>query len=343
MIMKYLLAILLFSVVVLFHELGHFLFAKKAGVKVNEFSLGLGPTLWGKKIGETIYSIKLLPFGGACEMEGENADSTEEGSFYTKSVWQRFSIVFGGPLFNFIMALVFSFFLVVFSGVDKPVVTSLMDGYPAAEAGMEVGDEIIKMNGEPIRIYQDLQAYKVFHPGEINFTVKRNKTIKNITITPKKDPKTGELMYGVTHEFTPAKLNPINVVGYSIWNTRYWIKTTLESLRMLVQRKIGVKELSGPVGIVKAVGDTVDKAAPNGIGFVLLSLMNFAILLSANLGVVNLLPIPALDGGRIALLLVEAVRKKKLNAKIEYAINVCGLVFLLVLMCFVMINDVIKL
>ena len=341
--MKYLLAILLFSAVVLFHELGHFLFAKKAGVKVNEFSLGLGPTIWGKKIGETIYSVKLLPFGGACEMEGENADSEEEGSFYTKSVWQRFTIVFGGPLFNFIMALVLSFFMVTFSGVDKPIVTTLMDGYPAIEAGMQPGDEVIRMNGEPIRLYQDLQAYKVFHPGKIEFTIQRNKTIKNITVIPKKDPKTGELMYGITHKYTPAKINPVNAVGYSFWNTRYWIKTTLESLKMLVQRKVSVGELSGPVGIVKAVGDTVDEAAPSGIGVVLLSLMNFAILLSANLGVVNLLPIPALDGGRIALLFVEAIRKKKLNAKIEYAINACGLVFLLVLMCFVMINDVIKL
>ena len=163
--MKYIIAILIFSLIILFHELGHFLLAKRNGIRVNEFSLGLGPTLVGFTRGETKYSIKLLPFGGACMMEGEDEESSDEASFQKKSVWARISVVAAGPVFNFIMAFVFAFILILCVGFDKPVVNDVIEGHPAQEAGIEAGDTIVSMNGKRIHFYREVSLYTFFHPG----------------------------------------------------------------------------------------------------------------------------------------------------------------------------------
>lgn len=145
--MNIIIALIIFSIIILFHELGHFLLAKKNGIKVNEFCLGLGPTLVGFTKGETKYSLKLLPFGGACMMEGEDGESQEEGSFNSKSVWARISVVAAGPVFNFIMAWIFALIIMASVGYDSPVLSSVREGFPAEEAGLSEGDEIISMNG----------------------------------------------------------------------------------------------------------------------------------------------------------------------------------------------------
>ena len=342
--MKYVLAILLFSGIVLFHELGHFLFAKLNHVRVNEFCLGLGPTLFGKTIGETKYSVKAFPVGGACMMEGEDTDSNDERSFATKTPWQRFQIVFGGPLFNFILAFLLSGVFLVAAGVDKPVITELEKGFPAEMAGMKAGDEIVKIDGHRIYMYQDYQAYQFFHPkDELSFTVKRDGKYYDFHLKKKHDTKSGRMLFGTTHNFSPAKLNPVNLMGYSLWNTKFWAESTIQGIKMLITGEAGFDQMSGPVGIVKAVGDTVDESKANGIMAVLGSLVNFAIMLSVNLGVVNLLPFPALDGGRIVLILIEGIRNKKIDQKVEFAINSFGLIFLFILMGFVIVNDVGKL
>ena len=154
--MKIIIALLIFSIIILFHELGHFLLAKANGIRVNEFSLGLGPTLFGIQKGETKYSIKLLPFGGACMMEGEDSESQDNKAFNSKSVWARISVVAAGPIFNFIMAFIFSFILVCCTGYDLPVLSDVSEGYAAEEAGLQAGDTIVKMGNKHIHFYRCL-------------------------------------------------------------------------------------------------------------------------------------------------------------------------------------------
>lgn len=157
--MNILIAILIFSVIILFHELGHFSLAKANGIKVNEFSLGLGPTLFGIQGKETKYSLKLLPFGGMCAMEGEDEESTDQKAFQNKSVWARISVVAAGPIFNFIMAFLLSIIVIGLAGFDKPEIGSVMDGYAAQEAGLKQGDVILQMNHKSIHFYREVSFF----------------------------------------------------------------------------------------------------------------------------------------------------------------------------------------
>ncbi len=294
-------ALIIFSVLILFHELGHFLLAKANGIKVNEFSLGLGPTLVGVTKGETKYSIKLLPFGGACLMEGEDGESQDERSFNSKSVWARISVVVAGPVFNFIMAWVFALIVIGCVGFDRPVLTSVSEGFPAAEAGLQAGDEIISMNGSRVHFFREVSQFSIFHPGEdVKLVYERDGERHEAVLSPKWDEETGRQRYGMNGRAARQRVTVLETVANSFYEIKYQICTTVESLKMLVTGKVGVKDLSGPVGIVKAMGDTYESnESAGGTGLAILSMVNFSIFLSANLGVMNLLPIPALDGGRL--------------------------------------------
>ena len=190
--MKIIIALLIFSIIIIFHELGHFSLAKANGIRVNEFCLGLGPTILGVTKGETKYSLKLLPFGGACMMEGEDGESTDDRAFGKKSVWARISVVAAGPVFNFIMAFVFSFILLSCNGYDVPKITEVSEGFAAEQAGMQAGDVIVKMNGKHIHFYREVSSYSMFHAGE------------TVEVTYERDGKryTAELTYcGKLFEF----------------------------------------------------------------------------------------------------------------------------------------------
>lgn len=339
--MKYIIAILIFSLIILFHELGHFLLAKRNGIRVNEFSLGLGPTLVGFTRGETKYSIKLLPFGGACMMEGEDEDSSDERSFQKKSVWARISVVAAGPVFNFIMAFVFAFILILCVGFDKPVVNDVIEGHPAQEAGIEAGDTIVSMNGKRIHFYREVSLYTFFHPGEtIDIVYQRDGERMEATVNPVFDEEQGKYLIGFYGTGMREKGNVLEALKYSAFELKYWINTTFDSLKMLVTGRVSFNDMQGPVGIVKTIGDTYDESKSDGGFFVFVNMLNIAILLSANLGVMNLLPIPALDGGRLVFLVIEAIRRKRINPEKEGMVHFVGLMLLLVLMVVVMFNDV---
>lgn len=334
----------MFSIIILFHELGHFLLAKKNGIRVNEFCLGLGPTLFGVKKGETFYSVKLLPFGGACMMEGEDSDSEDDGAFGSKSVWARISVVAAGPVFNFIMAFVFAFILISCIGVDVPRISGVMEGYSAETAGMQEGDTIVKINNKNIHFYREVSMYSYFHEKEtLRVTYEREGERYTTELTPTYDEESGRYLMGITYSYAREKGNILSNFKYSFYELKYWIWTTVESLRMLVTGHVSVNELSGPVGIVKSIGDTYDESRSDGYYYVFLNMLNFSILLSANLGVMNLLPLPALDGGRLVFLLVEAVRRKKVNPEKEGMVHFVGIMILMGLMIFVMFNDIRKL
>lgn len=423
-LLNILIAIIIFSVIVVFHELGHFLLAKKNGIEVTEFSLGMGPRLLSTVKGNTRYSLKLFPIGGSCMMVGEDGEEEGPGSFGHASVWGRISVVAAGPIFNFILAFVFALIITSVMGYDPPKVLSVEENSPAKEAGLQEGDIITSFQGKHISIGRDISLYESLYgmqQDQIKMTVKRDgkkidlnfkaasekKYMLGFSYVPDGEPEitevfvdgammkagvlagdvitavdgtkvsTGEELQayleehplgentvtitvsrdGNEKEFTVQptvrtqvstgfvynlyreKTNFFGVLKYSAVEVRYWISSTIDSLGLLIKGTFRVNDLSGPVGIVDAIGSSVEEAKSEGAVVMWMQMFYWAILLSANLGVMNLLPLPALDGGRLVFLLIEAVTKKKVNPNIEGMIHFAGFVLLMALMVFVFMND----
>lgn len=337
--MRIILALLIFSVIVIVHELGHFLLAKYNGITVTEFSVGMGPRLLSAQWGGTRYSLKLLPFGGSCMMVGEDEESSDEGSFGSKSVWARISVVAAGPIFNFILAFILSMIIVGNLGYDDTVV-EVTPGFPAAEAGMQSGDEIIRMGGSRTMVYREISLYNSLHQGSTTeVTYKRDGQKHTVTLTPVKDD-TGFYRYGFAKMTARTKGTVPQMLKYSVAELRYYLKATVESLRMLFRGQVGLDDMSGPVGIVDAIGDTYEANRADGWYYVTLSMIMMSILLSVNLGVMNFLPIPALDGGRLVFLIVEAIRGKAIPQEKESMVHFLGFVLLMGLMVVILMNDV---
>lgn len=336
-------ALIVFSIIILFHEFGHFLLAKKNGVGVTEFALGMGPILFSFKRGETVYALKALPLGGSCSMVGEDTDETGDNSFNSKGVWQRFSVIAAGPVFNFILAFVFAVILVSIVGFDTPVVYKVEEGGPAWEAGIRDGDVIQSVNGKKVHMYKEFRIEVLMNSGgaPMEMVLSRNGSTYRTTVTPElgSDGTYKIQIYGGQYERTGV----LDTLKYSVFEVRYWITTTVRSLGMLITGQVSANDLSGPVGIVDMIDDTYQEARSYGWLDVLLNMMNICILLSANLGVVNLLPIPALDGGRLVFLIVEAVRGKPVPPEKEGWVHTIGFALLMVLMVFILYNDIHKL
>lgn len=342
--MNILVAIIVFSLLILFHELGHFTFAKLNGIRVNEFSLGLGPTILGFTKGETKYSLKLLPFGGACMMEGEDENSSDDRAFNKKSVWARISVVAAGPIFNFIMAFVFSAFVIGVVGVDKPVLSDVIEGYAAEEAGLEAGDTLVKLGGKNVHFYREVSVYSSFHVGDpVEIVYERDGQEYETTLIPKYDEELGRYLYGFISAGEREQVGFVGAFQYAFYEVGYYIDVTLQSLKMMFGGGVSVNDLSGPVGIVQNMGEVYEESVQNdGYFYAMLNMMSWAIMLSANLGVMNLLPIPALDGGRLVFLIIEAIRGKALPPEKEGMVHMVGIILLFLLMFVVMFNDVRK-
>lgn len=340
--MGIIIAIIVFSLIVFIHELGHFLLAKANKIRVDEFSIGMGPRLWSFEKGETRYSLKLLPIGGSCMMGEDDADDMSEGSFNSKSVWARISVVAAGAIFNFILAFVFAVIIVGYVGYDKPVISGVVPGYSAEAEGMKSGDKIVKMNGKRICVWREVSSYNMFHQGEkVELVYERDGKKHEVTITPKKD-KNGQYWLGVNGPKRYEKANVWTALEYGAYEVRFWINTTIEGLKMLVTGSVGMNQLSGPVGIVNVVDDTYQESKSYGPVVVLMQMLNIGILLSANLGVMNLLPLPALDGGRLVFLAIEAITRKRVPPEKEGKVHLVGMILLLALMAFVMYNDIVR-
>ena len=342
--MSIILALIIFSLIILIHELGHFLLAKRGGVTVEEFSLGMGPRLISTVKGGTRYSLKLLPFGGSCMMLGEDEATTEEGSFASKSVWTRISVIAAGPIFNFILAFVLSVIIIGSIGVDKPVILAVSEGFPAAEAGIQKGDTILKMNGTKIRLSREVTNYVTFHQGEdVTFVYEHEGEERTVTLSPEQN-EGGRYIFGLsTVSSYREKVGAWETLKYSAYEVKYWIQTTISSLKMLFTGQVGLNDMSGPVGVVTIIGDTYKESAADGGFYIWLNMLNISILLTANLGVMNLLPLPALDGGRLLFLLVELLRGKPVDSEKEGMVHAAGMVFLMMVMVLVLFNDIRKL
>ena len=342
-------AILVFGLVVLVHEFGHFLLAKLNGIGVVEFSIGMGPRLISRQMGETRYSIKLLPFGGSCMMLGEDEKASDPKAFGNKSVWARISVIFVGPAFNFILAFLFAVIIVMNLGYEKFAVSSVTEGSPAAEAGLMPGDVITRLNSRKITAYEDILVYMMANPGE-SLEIQYNRPLEDgsgyekmeTTLTPEYSEEEGRYLMGVAFSGQYVKPQSLGeVLYYSGYQVKYCITSTFDSLKMLVTGTVKVDEaVAGPVRIVSMIGDNVEQSREAGVKVMLLTLCYWSLILSASLGIMNLLPIPALDGGRLVFLLIEAVRGKAIDQEKEGMIHMAGLFLLMALMVLVLFNDI---
>lgn len=347
--MTIVLFVLVFGVIVVGHELGHFLLAKANGITVVEFSVGMGPKLLRFKKGGTEYSLRLLPIGGACMFEGEDGldndnGTPSEGAFPNASVWARISTVFAGPFFNFILAYILAMIVVGYAGSDKPVINGLLDGYPAQEAGMQPGDVITRMNGERIYVAREIWLNTYVGAGEtMEVEFLRDGEKHTVTLVPKYDEEEGRYLLGFNGYGEYVDCRNGGIFKYSYYEVRYSLRATIKSLGMLVQGKASKDDISGPIGVAQVIGEVKEQAEPYGIWMVILNMINIALLLSVNLGVMNLLPLPALDGGRLVFLIIEAIRGKPVPPDKEGMVHFAGFVVLMVLMVFVMFNDISRL
>ncbi len=342
--MGIILAIFVFSAIIIIHELGHFLLAKANKIRVDEFSLGLGPTLFGKQIGETKFSLKLLPFGGACMMGEDDVEDMSEGSFNSKSVWARISVIVAGPVFNLVLGWILCVIMVVWVGYIAPVVTGVEPGYSAEEQGMQEGDVITKIDGKRIHLWDEISLKNLTNvnskPMEITYLRDGKET--TIIVEPRQLENDLFPRMGISGPSERTRTGIISSLQYGAYTVKYWIDYTFESLKMLVTGQAGIKDLSGPVGIVNVVDDVYQNSIQYGIKNLILNMMNFCILITANLGILNLLPIPALDGGRLVFLILEAIRGKRISPEKEGMVHFAGFVALMVLMVIVMYNDIMK-
>lgn len=349
--LKYILAIVIFGVIIFIHELGHFTAAKIMKIKVMAFAIGMGPKIIKKQIGDTEYSIRLFPFGGFCSMEGEqvdidSAEDVGDRPVYVKSlnnrpIWQRFILYFAGPFMNIVLGLVLA---IVLTCMMNAVPSTKISEYDSSlieasnSAVLQEGDEIVKVNGMRIFTPGEL-SYKILSEKCENFDVivERNGEKVNIKNIKLYDKEENDILCSITG----IKKTPFNVLGYSIKSTISTARLIWLSLTDLIKGRYGIQDMSGPVGIVKEIGnaassgETVKQSAA--------ALINFSMFISVNLGVCNLLPIPGLDGGHILLLIIEAIRRKPLKPNHEVYVNLIGLGLMMLLIVVVTFSDVIKL
>ena len=368
-----LLFLLVFFIIVVSHEFGHFITAKANGVRVIEFGIGMGPKLVGFHKNGTDYVLRALPIGGACiydtgledafdeSMEKNTVKDTEsrstgtagsdagfleerQGIAYTKApLLTRIAIVLAGPVFNFIMAYLLALIVVWFTGSSNAEVTSLMEGYPAEEAGLEVGDIITKMNGS--RVYLANEIYvNTYTNKERPLTIEfiRNGEKHTITIVPRYNEETGRYLMGLNGYGTYVDCKNIGIFRYAFYEERYAFVGTWKSLVALLSGRGSKDDVAGPVGMAQAIDEVKDAAAPYGPWVVLLNMFNIAMLLSVNLGILNLLPLPAIDGGKLLFLIVEGVRGRPVPPEKEGIVHLVGFALLAMLAVAVMYNDIMR-
>lgn len=323
-------AILVFLFVVLFHEFGHFIVAKMVGVKVDEFSIGMGPKLLQKSKGETSYTLRLLPIGGYVSLEGEDEDSSDPRSLANASPWSRIAIMAAGALMNFVLAiLVFS--IVSFNnGVPTTTIKSTIDGSPASKAGLVADETIVEIDGKKIVSWEDISK-NITGDKEISVTTKMGGSEKTYKLTPEK-AEDGRMTIGI---YPKMEKSFIKSIKQGFLQTGLVIKSMFTVFGMLITGGIKGGQLSGPIGVISTIG----KAANESLMMVL-TLTGF---ISVNLGFFNLLPIPALDGSRILFTFIELFRGKPIDPEKEGRIHFIGFVLLLLLMLFVSYSDIVNL
>ena len=330
-------AIILFGLMIFLHELGHFISARAFGVTVHEFALGMGPKIFsfGKK--ETKYSLRLIPIGGFVRMEGEDEASEKEGSLSGKPAWQRLIILVSGAFMNLLLGLLIFLFLNLSLGVATNEIAEVVPDTPAA-AHLEAGDRILKMDRTRIRSVSDVRYFFFRNGGEeVELLIRRGNEKMAVRVTPQKAESGYQLGFVGGYEEHPGFLTALR---YSYYDTVFVSKVVVQSLGDLITGKVGLSNMSGPVGIVTTVGEAADQ--PNWwLG--VLSVLNLMGMITVNLGIFNLLPFPALDGGRSVFALLEMIRRKPVAPEKEGWVHAIGFMVLIALMIAVTWSDIVKL
>ncbi len=356
MLLYIILAIFLFGVLIAVHEWGHYITAKKLNVQVNEFALGMGPKIYSKQKGETLYSLRAFPIGGFCAMEGEDEETENPRSFNKKPLWVKLIILCAGSFMN----LLLGFFIVLALTIANPVLTApvIAELSPqfstSGDSTLVVGDRIVSINGHKVRTVPEVKTRLDLSGGkDMELSVKRDGelvTLGNFTMIPYLDTNSwGEEYYRFGINFTQLPVTPVTILKHCIDTTGFYARSVWMGLQMIAQGDAGFGDLAGPVGIVSLIGETSSKASSvtQSVFAGLQNVCGIIALVAVNLAIINMLPIPALDGGRIFLLLIGAgyhlLTRRELNPKIEQYLNATFLLLLMLLMLLVTFQDVWKL
>ena len=329
--------IFVFGILVTVHEFGHFITAKLTGMKVEEFSIGFGPKIYQQQEGETLYSLRMLPLGGYNKIAGMDPEDPEdmERGFNSKPVTSRMLVILAGSLMNFILPVLIFFGIFLAYGMEvpqnTPVLGQIVKGYPAAQSGLKEGDRVLSINGQPVSQWPDIRT-RLADAGTkpVPFEIQRDKEKLTVTVTPVLNPETGKPFIGVVSSLKKVQLTPWQAAVSSVTATKNIIKNMYASLYHMVTGKTKA-ELSGPVGVAKMAGQVAHK------GFDML--LQFTAMLSLNLAIINLLPLPALDGGHFLILLIEAITGHKLGKTAMQNIQKVGVAMILAITIFATFKD----
>lgn len=329
-------AIILFGIIIFVHELGHFLLAKKAGIKVHEFAIGMGPKVFSTEKGETKYSLRLLPLGGYCAMEGEDGESNDPRAFGEKTILQRASVLFAGPFFNIVFAVILLIPVYLYMGSPSTTLGKIIPNSPAEAAGLKVEDTVLEIDGVSIKSWEDIIHNLSNSNGEdVKVIVQRDGNEKEFNLVPQKNEQ-GQYVIGIGPKYVKSIFGSIsNAFTTTIDMTKQMVGFLVQLFTGTVPGGVG-NAVAGPVGVISIVSDEASKGIFN--------LMYIGSVISLNLGIFNLLPIPALDGGRLLLLAVEGIRGgKKLDPNKEAAIHMVGFALLMAFIVFITYKDILRL
>ncbi|MBQ9604441.1 MAG: site-2 protease family protein [Firmicutes bacterium] len=357
--MSVIITLIIFSIIVVIHEWGHMRVAKACGINVEEFAVGMGPKLFGFKKNGTLYSVRLLPLGGFCRMTDESDKEKGIKGFNDANVWQRIAVCVAGPLMNFVLALAVMTVCCMMTSVTSTTVETVSEGTPAESVGLQPGDRIVSINGKSVHIYSDLSYYIAENGGnQMDIAVKRGKTRLAFSLTPQLKADENRYIMGITLDSKAPLLdvglykeipedmpraNFTETLHEGFWSGIFTVKVTFEGFVKLFAGKVKTDELAGPIGVSTVVGETYETTKKElGMAAVFLSMADITALLSANLGIINLLPIPALDGGRLLIFFVEVIRRKRIPPEKEGMINLAGFAVIMLLGVFIAYNDILK-
>ena len=330
-------AIFVFGVLVTVHELGHFITAKMTGMKVEEFAIGFGPNIYQQKDGDTLYSLRAIPLGGYNKIAGmDPEDPWEPAGFKAKSIPSRMLVILAGSLMNFVLPVILFSGIFMIDGVekpvDKPILGIVVEDKAAYNAGLEVGDKILTINGAPMHTWNDVvTTLRANGTNEVTLTAERNGTVQTYKMLPEYNEELGRPLIGISPKFIKERLGVVDSIKLGFTSTKSVIVMMVEGLQRIITGKASA-EVSGPIGVAQMAG----QVAAEG----LLPLLNFVAFLSINLGVINLLPLPALDGGHFILLLYEGLRGKPLGAKAMHHIQTIGIAIILAITIFSTFKDI---
>lgn len=350
MIVTVIFFIIIIGILITSHEFGHYIVGTMCGARVNEFTVGFGPKLFSYYKGDTLFCVRLLPLGGACIFDGaegiaEDAADLDEHSLPNLPPLKRAATLVAGPFFNFLLSFLLGLILVGFTGADLPVIGSIMEDSAAEEAGLMAGDTIRKIDGEHVHLYREVSMISAMYSGDksMNIEFERNGERHSVTLTPKYSEEDQRYYIGFTGGSEILKCNPLQIFQYAAYEVQYWMRYTIRSLGMLFTGKVGIDALSGPVGMAGMVNDTYEEVKPYGIKSIILTMMNLLLLLSINVGIINLLPLPAFDGGKLIFALIELLSGHRVPPEKEAIVHLVGTVGIIILMVVVMYHDIARL